>query len=153
MIGISAIVLIKHDKVMADLVNLAGAAEYAVVVVFLGRLFAPASRTLSWTVAAIGLAACAASAAMILHLFAFPPGVNPVVVFGPYCLGLGALIVRTGRLPLLLGLLLLIAGISWLTFVDPALARGLTPWSTIAGAVPEILLTFWLLVFGVRATS
>jgi hypothetical protein len=150
LIGISAIALTKQDKAMADLANLAGAGEYAVVVILLGGLFATAARTLSWTVAGIGLAACAASAAMILHLFAFPPGVNPVAVFGPYCIGLGLLIVGTDRLPRLLGLLLLIAGISWLTFADPALTLKLAPWNTVAGAIPEILLTLWLLIFGVR---
>jgi Domain of unknown function (DUF4386) len=150
LIGISAIALTKQDKAMADLVNLVGAGEYAVVVVLLGGLFAPAARALSWTAAGMGLAACAASAAMILHLFAFPPGVNPVVVFGPYCVALGLLIVSTDLLPRFLGVLLLVAGISWLTFADPALALRLAPWNTVAGAIPEILLTLWLLVFGVR---
>lgn len=149
-IGISAIALTKQDKAMADLLNLAGAAEYALVVVLLGRLFEPGARTLSWAVAAIGLAACAISAAMILHLFAVPPGVNPVVVFGPYCIGLGAVILRSGMMPRLLGFLLVAAGASWLTFADPALSHSLAPWNTAAGAVPELLLTLWLLAFGVR---
>ena len=78
-IGILAIVWTSRDKPTADLLNLAGAAEYAIVVILLGRLFEPAARGLSWVVAGIGLIACAVSAAMILHLVAAPPGVNPVV--------------------------------------------------------------------------
>jgi hypothetical protein len=150
-IGIGAIVLTRQDKPTADLLNLAGAAEYAVVVLLLGGLFDPAVRGLSWAVAAIGLVACAASAAMILHLFAFPPGVNPVVVFGPYCIGLGAVIIRSGLMPRLLGILLIAAGISWLSFALPPLAHRIAPWNTIVGAVPELLLTLWLLVFGTKA--
>ena len=150
-IGIGAIFLTQRDRASGDLLNLAGAAEYALVVVLLGRLFEPAARTISWAVAAIGLAACAISAAMILHLFAVPPGVNPVVVFGPYCIGLGAVILRSGMMPRWLGILLIAAGASWLTFAMPALAQRIAPWNTIVGAVPELLLTLWLLAFGVRA--
>jgi len=150
-IGISAIMLTRQDKALADTVNLAGAAEYAVVVVLLGRLFGPAARGLSWLVAAIGLAACAISAAMILKMPLLPADVNPVVVFGPYCIGLGAVIVRTGLMPRVLGLLLVVAGFSWLTFAMPGFARQIAPWNTAAGAVPELLLTLYLLTFGIRA--
>ena len=75
---------------------------------------------------------------------------NPVVAFGPYCIGLGALILRTDLMPRWLGILLVGAGLSWLTFADPALSHRLAPWNTVAGAVPELLLTLWLLVFGTR---
>ena len=150
-IGILAIVWTSRDKPTADVLNFAGAAEYAIVVILLGRLFEPAARGLSWVVAGIGLIACAVSAAMILHLVAAPPGVNPVVVFGPYCIGLGAVIMRSGMMPRLLGLLLVAAGVSWLTFALPALAHRLAPWNTVVGAVPELLLTLWLLVVGVKA--
>jgi len=150
-IGILAIVWTSRDKPTADLLNLAGAAEYAIVVILLGRLFEPATRRLSWVVAGIGLIACLVSAAMILHLVAVPPGVSPVVVFGPYCIGLGAVMARSGMMPRLLGLLLVAAGVSWLTFALPALAHRLAPWNTVVGAVPELLLTLWLLVVGVKA--
>ncbi len=149
-IGILAIFWTQHDKATADLLNLAGAAEYALVVCFLGRLFETAARGLSWSVAGIGLVACAVSAAMIVHLFAVPPGVNPVVVFGPYCLGLGAVIVRSGLMPRLIGILLMAAGISWLTFAVPTLAHRIAPWNTLGGAVPELLLTLWLIAAGIR---
>lgn len=149
-IGILAIVCTQRDKATADLLNLAGAAEYAVVVCLLGRLFETAARGLSWSVAVIGLVACAVSAAMIVHLFAVPPGVNPVVLFGPYCLGLGAVIVRSGSMPRLLGILLMAAGISWLTFAVPTLAHRIAPWNTLVGAVPELMLTLWLIAAGMR---
>ena len=149
-IGIFAIYWTQQDRATGDLINLAGAVEYALVVVLLGRLFEPGARGLSWAVAAVGLIACAVSGAALLHLFALPTGVNLVVVFGPYCIGLGILIVRTDLMPRWLGILLVGAGLSWLTFADPALAHRLAPWNTVAGAVPELLLTLWLLVFGTR---
>ena len=41
------------------LITIAAAADYAIVVVLLGRLFEPAGRALSWAVAPAGLAGCA----------------------------------------------------------------------------------------------
>ena len=152
-IGILAIYWTREDRATGDLLNLAGAAEYALVVVLLGRLFQPTARTLSWAVAGIGLVACVLSGGLLLHLYTFPADVNPVFVFGPYCIGLGVLIVRTDVIPRLLGMLLVIAGLSWLTFADPALSHHLAPWNTVAGAVPELLLTLWLIVFSIRSEA
>src|SRR5437763_9942738 len=74
----------------ADAITIAAAADYAIVVVLLGRLFEPAGSALSWGVAAAGLVGCALSVAAPLHLF-IPP-VNALAVFGLYCLGLGTVI-------------------------------------------------------------
>ncbi len=83
-IGITALMWARRGYAAADLMTLAGALEYALVVVLLGCLFEPAGRALSWTVAAIGLIACALSAAAgPLHLFDVP--FNVIAVFGPYC--------------------------------------------------------------------
>ncbi len=105
-------------------------------------------RALSWGVAAVGLAGCALSVPVMLHLV--PAPVNPLAVFGLYCIGLGALILRSALVPRLLGVLLVAGGISWLTFADASLAHRLAPWTTAAGAIPEILLTLWLIAFGIR---
>jgi hypothetical protein len=154
-IGITALVWQRQGRAAAaDWMTLAGAVEYALVVVLLGRLFEPAGRALSWAVAAIGVIACAVSAGVPLHLYA-PPG-NIVMVFGPYCIGLGIVVVRSGMMPRVIGLLLVLAGISWLTFAVPDLVHRLAPWNTAVGAIPELLLTLWLLAFGVpdrRPTS
>jgi len=151
-IGIAALMLQRQGRtVAADQMLILGAIEYALVVVLLGRLFEPAGRAFSWTVAAIGLLACALSAGVPLHLYA--PRANIVMVFGPYCIGLGMLVVRSGMMPRVIGVLLVLGGVSWLTFALPAFSHRIAPWNTLAGAVPELLFTLWLLVFGVREAA
>src|SRR5262245_37006572 len=135
----------------AEAMILFGAAEYAVIVVLLGRLFEPAGRAFSWGVAAVGLAACAVSALATLHMIAFPW--NPIIVFGPYCIALGLLVARSRMMPALLGWLLVVGGFSWLSVALPDLSHRLAPWNTAAGGVPELLFTLWLLVFAVREPS
>lgn len=148
-IGITALMWARKGYAAADMMTLAGALEYALVVVLLGCLFEPAGRALSWTVAAIGLTACVVSAAAgPLHFFDLP--FNVIAVFGPYCVGLGILVVRSDMMPSAIGLLLVLAGLSWLTFVGPDFSHRIAPWNTAAGAIPELLFTFWLLFFGVR---
>lgn len=148
-IGMTALYWAQQGRAgAAATMNSFGGAEYAIVVLLLGRLFEPAGRGLSWGVAAVGLIGCALSVPVMLHLV--PAVVNPLVVFGLYCIGLGVLVLRSGIVPRILGGLLLFGGLSWLTFADRALALRLAPWNTAAGAIPEILLTLWLLVFGVR---
>ena len=135
----------------ANQITLLAAADYAVVALLLGRLFEPAGRALSWTVAAVGLAGCALSAAAPLHLFTAP--VNALAVFGLYCLGLGTLIVCSAMLPRWIGALLMLGGLSWLTFASPALAQQLQPYNMAPGAIAELIFTLWLLIFGVRERS
>ncbi len=132
----------------ADRMTLFAAADYAVVAVLLGRLFEPTGRALSWTVAAVGLVGCALSAGDALHLFATP--VNPLAIFGFYCLGLGLIVVRTAMLPRWIGVLLMLGGLSWLTFALPSLARSLAPYNIGPGFIAELVFTLWLLIFGIR---
>jgi hypothetical protein len=135
----------------ADAMIIAGAAEYAIVVLLLGRLFEPAGRALSWTVAAIGVAACAVSATVPLHLI--KTSANLILVFGPYCIGLGIVIVRSGMMPRIIGYLLVVGGLSWLSFALPDLSHRIAPWNTVVGGLPELILTLWLIAFGVRARA
>jgi len=138
----------KGQLAAADRITLLAAADYAVVALLLGLLFQPAGRALSWTVAVVGLAGCALSAAAPLHLFTSP--VNALAVFGLYCLGLGTLIVRSAMLPRWIGALLMLGGFSWLTFASPALTQQLAPWNMAPGAIAELIFTLWLLILGVR---
>lgn len=70
--------------------------------------------------------------------------------FGLHCLGVGYLIVRSTFLPRPVGLLMLLAGLGWLTFLWPPLARNLAPFNMLPGAVGELSLILWLLVKGVN---
>ena len=128
--------------------TLFAAIDYAVVAALLGKLFEPAGRAMSWTVAAIGLCGCALSAGDALGWFATP--VNPLAIFGLYCLGLGTLVARSAMMPRWIGVLLMLGGLSWLTFAVPSFSRQLVPYNIGPGFIAELVFTLWLLIFGVR---
>jgi hypothetical protein len=73
-----------------------------------------------------------------------------VVFFGFYCLLIGYLIFRSAFLPRILGVLMALAGLGWLTFLYPPLANYLSPYDLVLGFVAELLLMLWLLVMGVN---
>jgi len=73
-----------------------------------------------------------------------------LVFFGMYCLLIGLLVCRSGFLPRVLGGLMVIAGVGWLTFLSPPLAQALSPVVQIVGVIAELTLMLWLLVKGVR---
>ena len=149
-LGISAMVLTRQGHASAgNFMTLAGALEYAVVVILLGRLFDDPHRTFSWSVAAIGLAGCATGAAGALHLFGSTA--TALAVFGLYCLGLGALVSRSARAPGVVGALLMLSGCAWLTYVDLSLARLLQPYNMALGIIGELVFTLWLIFAGLRA--
>jgi hypothetical protein len=73
-----------------------------------------------------------------------------VVFFGVYCLLIGYLIFRSAFLPRILGALMAIAGLGWLTFLSPPLANHLSPYNLVLGFLAELSLMLWLLVKGVK---
>jgi hypothetical protein len=74
-----------------------------------------------------------------------------LVFFGLWCVLIGFLIFRSTFLPRVLGLLLAIAGLGWMTYLSPPLASHLFfPYIAGASAVGEIPLLLWLLVVGVN---
>jgi len=77
------------------------------------------------------------------------------VFFGIYCVLIGYLAFRSGFLPRILGVLMAIGGLSYLTdsfaiFLLPALAARL-PDIMVLGGIAELSLTLWLMVMGVNA--
>jgi hypothetical protein len=72
------------------------------------------------------------------------------VFFGVYCLLIGYLIFRSTFLPRILGALMALAGLGWLTFLSPPLANHLSPYILILGFLAELALMLWLLVMGVN---
>jgi len=72
------------------------------------------------------------------------------VFFGVYCLLIGCLIFKSTFLPRILGVLMAIAGLGWLTFLSPPLANYLSPDILVLGFVAELALMLWLLVIGVN---
>jgi Domain of unknown function (DUF4386) len=72
------------------------------------------------------------------------------VFFGFYCLLIGYLIFRSTFLPRILGVLMAIAGLGWLTFLAPPLANYLSRCILVLGFLAELSLCLWLLVMGVN---
>jgi hypothetical protein len=75
--------------------------------------------------------------------------INPLVLFGACCIGLGWLTFKATFLPREIGVLLMVAGIGWLTYVHPPLAQRLGAVAMAPGMVGEGVLTLWLLAAGV----
>jgi hypothetical protein len=73
-----------------------------------------------------------------------------LVFFGLHCFGVGYLIFRSTFMPRIVGVLMMFAGIGWLTFLFPPLANSLAPFNMIPGGIGELSLTLWLLVKGVN---
>jgi|CZKK01.1.fsa_nt_gi hypothetical protein len=73
-----------------------------------------------------------------------------VVFFGIYCLLIGYLIFKSAFLPRILGALMALAGLGWLTFLYPPLANHLSPYNLVLGFLAELSFCLWLLVMGVN---
>jgi len=74
-----------------------------------------------------------------------------LVFFGLYCLLVGILILRSAFLPRSLGVLMVLAGLSYVLFLSPTLAWSLQPYILVFPGVGQISLCLWLLVIGVNA--
>jgi len=151
----------------------------ALTALFYG-LFKPVNRNLSLLAAFLGLVACAITAAGSLFQLAplVVLGGAPylsvfnaeqlralalmflelnnqtanicLVLFGFYDLLIGYLIFRSVFLPRVLGALMTLAGLGWLSFLYPPLANFLSPYILVLGFLAELLLMLWLLVKGVN---
>ena len=143
--GISALFLRGRLGLAAGLT--AGACYVGVTLLFY-YIFKPVSRKLSLLAAAISLVGCAMGPLSLFHLI--PASINSLVCFGFYCLLIGYLIFKSSFMPQILGVLMAIAGLGWLTYLWPSLAAGLTPYIYAPGFLGEGALTLWLLARGVN---
>ncbi len=73
-----------------------------------------------------------------------------LVFFGFYALLTGYLIIRSTFLPRILGVLSVLAGFGWLTFLYLPLGYRLFPYIAALGLLGAASLILWLLVFGVN---
>ncbi|HLZ39368.1 MAG TPA: DUF4386 domain-containing protein [Candidatus Sulfotelmatobacter sp.] len=74
-----------------------------------------------------------------------------LVFFGLYLLSVGILIFKSAFLPRILGVLMVLAGLSYMPFLSPPLVRSLQPYILVFPGVGQISLCLWLLVMGVDA--
>jgi len=147
--AVSAEVLVGRGRlILYEAVNLIAYAFYISVTVFFYYMFKPVNRSLSLLAAFLSLVGCAND---VLSLFNLAPyKINSLVFFGPYCLLLGYLIFKSTFLPRILGALLALAGVGWLTFLWPMPANHLFTYLQVLGFVAELSLCLWLLVIGVN---
>jgi len=129
--------------------NLIATASYVVVTLLLYWLFKPVNSGLSLLAALFSLTGCVSGTLSLLRLAHSP--INNLVFFGFYCVLIGYLIFRSTFLPRVLGVLMAVGGLGWLTFLSPSLVKFLSPYNMFPGIVAEGLLTLWLIVMGVNA--
>ena len=92
-----------------------------------------------------------ALALMFLKLNSYSFNID-LVFFGLWCVLTGYLIFRSTFLPRILGVLLTISGVGYLTYLYPPLAyRLFFPYIAVASALGEIPLELWLIAMGVNA--
>jgi Domain of unknown function (DUF4386) len=73
-----------------------------------------------------------------------------LVIFGFWCVLIGYLISRSTFIPKAIGVLEVLAGLCWLTFLWLPLAHSLSPYNQALAGLGEMSLTLWLLVMGVN---
>jgi hypothetical protein len=77
--------------------------------------------------------------------------VDITVVFGGFsCLVIGYLIFRSTFLPRILGPLMALAGVGWVSYLSPPLAHYLSPYNLALGILGQESVMLWLLVMGVN---
>lgn len=153
--------------------------------VILYRLFRSAAPTLAQVSLAMGLAAIAIEGTLLVFLYlplfvlkeaavfgtldpalreaigylsvrAFLKGWSfGLVLFAGFCVGMGVLIRRSGRVPPVIGTLMVLAGVAYLSsgvvgILSPATLNLLLPWILVPSFVGEFSLAMWLAVRGVR---
>lgn len=131
---------------LAETAQIAGTLAYVGVTLLLYVLLKPVNGTIAFIATVFSLVGCTAG---ILEAVHHPLPVQSIIFFGPYCLLIGYLIYQSGFMPRTIGVLLMLAGLGWLTFAAPALIHKLPPFQILTGLIGEGALTFWLLVFGV----
>jgi hypothetical protein len=136
--------IVRRLEIAGDLIAVSG---MIAVTLLLYAIFKPVNRGLSLLAVSINLVGLACGA-----LRWNPRGVDiPVVSNGFYCFLIGYLILGSTFLPRLLGALMAIAGLGWVTYLSPPLAAYLSPYNLALSLLGEGSLMLWLLVMGVNA--
>lgn len=73
-----------------------------------------------------------------------------IVFFGFYCVLIGYLIFRSTFLPRIVGVLMVFAGLGYLTLLSKPLADYLSPYNLAPAALGETSLMLWLIVMGLN---
>lgn len=133
-------------NVAAGLIAVAGMA--AMTLLFYS-VFKSVNRTVSL------LAACFSLIGLTFEALRLNPrGIGIALVFhGLYCLGIGFLIFRSGILPRIFSLSMVLAGCAWLTFLSPGFSGALSPYNQAAGILGEAAAMLCIVVSKVSART
>jgi len=144
---VGAVLVSRGLGVAGKFVEVVSTVCYLVVTLLFYGLFKPVSGGLSMLAAVFSLGGCVF---MFLGVFHLERRANPLMFFGPFCLVIGYLIWRSGFLPRVLGVAMVIAGVGWLVFLIPGLPVHLSMGIKAVGFLAELSLCLWLLVRGVN---
>jgi hypothetical protein len=128
--------------------NLIATAFYVILTLLFYGMFKPVNRILSLIAALFSLAGCVVMTLGKFHVV--PLSMSPMLFFGPYCLLIGYLILRSTFLRRFLGVFMALAGLGWLAFLSPTAAHALTLYIEVLGIFAEASLMLWLMVMGVN---
>jgi hypothetical protein len=161
--------------------DLISTAFYVALMALFYQLFKPVSRTLALLAMVFGLVGCAVTAfgslfqlaplvvlggspyvsafdakqvqalALLFLNLNVQVGYIALVFFGVFQIVLGYLIYQSAFLPRIIGALIALAGLGWLTFLSPPLANQLLTPLEVLGIAAEASLMVWLLAMGVNA--
>ncbi|MGB8907308.1 MAG: DUF4386 family protein [Candidatus Cybelea sp.] len=134
--------------VYRDALSVISIACYIAVTLFFYAMFKPVNKNLSLLAAVFSLGGCGVQALSNFHFI--PSYVSPLVFFGPFCILIGYLIIRSTFLPRALGALMALAGVGWLVYLAPPVAGHLSIYIEVLGILAEGLLMLWLLLMGVN---
>jgi hypothetical protein len=144
LLGVMATILISRKmQAQGDSANLAAGLLYTGVIVLFWDLFRPVNEWLSTGVAILSLVGnwLPQSWYKMAHT-------SILLYFGVYCLLIGYLILRSQFFPTFVGVLMVCAGVCWLTTSWHWLANAISPYNEIGALIGEGTLTGYLLVKG-----
>lgn len=122
---------------------------FAVATLLLYGIFKPVSRTVALLAVIFNLAGLAIEA-LELH---FGRVNGALVCHGVYCVLIALLVLRSGFLPRILGALMAIGGLAWLTTLLPHASHAFRGAMQAAGFAGEGALMLWLLAMGVNSAK
>jgi len=145
---ITTIIQSHISKAAGEVGNTLAFVLYAITTLLFYDLFKPVDKRLSLAAALVSLAGCVVGSLDVFHVPTYH--VNALYFFAPYCLLLGILILGSKFLPHILGALMLLAGLGWLLFLIPTVAKHFGIGIEVLGVAAEGLLMLWLLAMGVN---
>jgi Domain of unknown function (DUF4386) len=131
----------------SDAADLVANALYVVLTLLLYDIFKAVNRNLAVFAVMISVAGCVVQSLSLFHLTS-PQSSLPI--FGCFNLAIGYLILRSTFLPRVLGILMALSGLAWLTVLSAELVRHIGTYVEIVGIVAEACLMLWLLLMGVN---